>query len=119
MTARTIMTLFSLLILSGGNTVFARDVVTITSDKTAVVDKVNGTAVWLKNVRIVRESSGSNLVSDRFSAKRDPISGRIIQGEAIGNVRAVYFPQQPIRLSRTSRKRVMELPSRQRSPVHK
>lgn len=70
-----------------------RDTVTITSDKTAVVDKTKGTAVWQKNVRVIRTSTGSNLRSDRLSIKRDLKGKRINHAEALGNVKAVFHRQ--------------------------
>lgn len=69
----------------------AKDVVTITSDKTAVVDKSKGTAIWRKNVHLVRLLTGSNLLTDKLSVERDLKSKRIIWAEADGNVKAYYF----------------------------
>ncbi len=84
-----LFSLLSILLMAGS--IQAKDFVTIASDKTAVVDKVKGTAVWRKNVHVVRKSTGSNLTTDRLSIERDIVSKRIIWAEAIGNVKAVYF----------------------------
>lgn len=75
--------------------VSAKDIVTITSEKTAVIDKNKGTAVWRKNVTIVQESTGSNLLSDRFTIRRNAGSDEIVWAEAVGKVKAVYFRPIP------------------------
>jgi len=69
----------------------ARDIVTISSEKTAVIDRGKGTAVWQKNVHVLRKSTGSTLITDRFSIERDRSSGRVVRAEAYGNVKATYF----------------------------
>ncbi len=69
----------------------ARDIVTISSEKTAVIDRGKGTAVWQKNVHVLRKSTGSTLITDQLSIERDRGSGRVARVEADGHVKATYF----------------------------
>ena len=69
----------------------AKDTVTITSKKTAVIDKTRGTAVWLDDVVAVRKSTGSTLMTEKLSIQRDIASSRLIWAEAAGNVKVVYY----------------------------
>ena len=99
MMKKTVVCLLVAIFMAG--MVQAKDIVTITSDKTAVVDKTKGTAVWKKNVIVTRKSTGSNMTTDRLSIQRELAGKRIIWAEADGNVKALYFrtPQDANRKS--------------------
>jgi len=74
--------------------VHARDFVTITASKTAVIDRSKGTAVWQKNVHVIRRSTGSTLMTDQLSIERDTTSDQLVWAEANGSVHAVYYQGQ-------------------------
>jgi len=74
----------------------AQDIVTISSDKTAVVDKSKGTAIWERNVQVIRQKDASSLLSDRLTVVRNAATGRIMMAEAEGNVRGAYYQSEEL-----------------------
>ncbi len=70
---------------------FAKDTITITSEKTAVIDKTRGTAVWRDNVVVVRKSTGSTLITTQLSIEGYPNMSRLDWLEAAGKVKVIYY----------------------------
>ncbi len=65
---------------------FAKDFISVSSSKSAILNKSKGTALLRGNVKIVHKTSGSTLVTDELFLMREKESGDLSYAKAKGNV---------------------------------